>query len=395
MSDRLLLSPPHLAGEEAKVVLDALESGWIAPAGPHLDAFEAEVADLAGRRHGVALSSGTAALHLALLALGVGRDDQVLVPTLTFAATANAVCHAGATPVFIDVDPDSWNLDVGLVEAELALRARLGHRMPAAIVTVDLYGRVADHTRLAPIAERYGVPVIEDAAEALGATHAGRPAGSFGTASVFSFNGNKIITTSGGGMLVTDDTRIADRVRHLSTQAREPARHYEHRDVGFNHRLSNVLAALGRAQLPSLDERVARRRAINARYRERLSHVDAVGFPPVDPDGVETHWLTCLTIDQRHTDATRDSVIDALEAADVESRPVWKPMHLQPVFRDHPVVGGQTAQRLFDTGLCLPSGSQMQDADVDRVASIVEAAVESPPPIPPARIEAVATGGRP
>jgi dTDP-4-amino-4,6-dideoxygalactose transaminase len=371
VSFRILLSPPHLDGDEQVLLLDALASNWIAPLGPHVDAFEQELAEYAGRAAAVALSSGTAALHLALLALGVERGDDVLVPTLTFAATANAVCYVGANPVFVDADPQTWNLDVERVSAELQARARAGRRQPAAIVAVDLYGRCADYTALTPVAEHYGVPIVADAAEALGATHGGRPAGAFGQAAVFSFNGNKIITTSGGGMLVTDDLRMADRVRHLATQAREPAPHYEHVEVGYNYRLSNLLAALGRAQFARLDAKVDRRRAINARYRSRLSSVPGVIFPPVGSDERPTWWLTCLTVDSSETGRSRDSVIEALSTRGIEARPVWKPMHLQPVFAAAETIGGRVAGDLFERGLCLPSGSSLTDEDVDEIVATV------------------------
>jgi dTDP-4-amino-4,6-dideoxygalactose transaminase len=371
MSFRILLSPPDVGEAEREALLAAFDSGWIAPVGPDLDAFEAEVAARVDRRYAVGLASGTAALQLALLTMNVGRGDEVLVPTLTFAATANAVAHAGATPVFVDAAADSWNLDVDLVADELARRAAVGEPLPAAIVPVDLYGRCADYTRLLPLAAEHGIPVLADAAEALGATHAGRPAGAFGEAAVFSFNGNKIITTSGGGMLVTDDAGLAARVRHLATQAREPARHYEHHEVGFNHRLSNLLAAVGRGQLRELDTKVARRRAINARYRGQLTDLPGLRFAPGDPDGEPTCWLTCFTLDPAVATADRDMVLDALAEADIEGRPVWKPMHLQPVYADARVIGGKVAEALFHSGVCLPSGSTLTDEEVDEVAAVV------------------------
>jgi dTDP-4-amino-4,6-dideoxygalactose transaminase len=371
VSFRIYLSPPDVGEEERRRLLEAFDSGWIAPVGPDLDAFESELAERAGRRYAVALSSGTAALHLGLLTLGVGPGDEVLVPTLTFAATANAVVYTGATPVFVDADPETWNLDLGLVEQELERRARDGVPQLKAIIPVDLYGRCVDYTRLVPLAERYDVPLLEDAAEALGATHAGKPAGSFGDAAVFSFNGNKVITTSGGGMFVTDDEAIAKRVRHLATQAREPAVHYEHRDVGFNYRLSNLLAALGRGQLAGLDAKVARRTAINARYREGLADLPGFDFAPEDPSGEPTHWLTCLTIDPDHAGFDRNDVIAALGQAGIEARPVWKPMHLQPAFEGRPTRGGDVAAQLFDAGLCLPSGSGLSDDEVDEIVDLV------------------------
>ena len=355
----VLLSAPEVGTAERQALLAAFDGGWIAPAGPDLAAFEDDLALATARTYTVGLASGTSALHLGLLALGVGPWDDVLVPTLTFVATANAVMHAGATPVFVDCD-DTWTIDVDLVEQELDRRARAGERAPAAIVPVDLYGRCADHDRLAAVASRHDVPILVDAAEALGARYRGRPAGSQGVAAALSFNGNKIITTSGGGALVTDDEALAARVRHLATQARELVLHYEHRDVGFNHRLSNLLAALGRPQVADLAGRVVRRRAVAAAYRTALAGAPGVVFMP-EPDveesakgTVPTWWLTCLTLEPGVARCDRDGLIAALAARGVESRPVWKPMHLQPVYRDHRVLGGERAARLFETGVTLP-----------------------------------------
>ncbi|MFA9432855.1 DegT/DnrJ/EryC1/StrS family aminotransferase [Egicoccus sp. AB-alg2] len=370
MTFRTYLSPPDVGEAERERLLAAFDSGWIAPVGPDLDAFEAELAERVERRHAVALSSGTAALHLGLLALGVGTGDEVLVPTLTFAATANAVVYTGATPVFVDADPSTWNIDLKLVEDELARRRRNGVPQVKAIVPVDLYGRCVDYTRLVPLAADFGVPVLADAAEALGASHAGRPAGAFGRAAVFSFNGNKIITTSGGGMLVTDDEEVARRVRHLATQAREPVTHYEHRDVGFNYRLSNLLAALGRAQLAGLDAKLARRREINQTYRQYLGSLPGVAFAPCDPNGEPNNWLTCLTVQPRGA-RHRDAVIEALVVSGIEARPLWKPMHLQPAYKGAASIGGSFAERLSDTGLCLPSGSSMTDLQLAEVIEVV------------------------
>jgi dTDP-4-amino-4,6-dideoxygalactose transaminase len=302
---RIYLSPPDVGPDERAMLLDAFDSNWIAPLGPHVDAFEREVADKVGAGHAVALSSGTAALHLALLLAGVGPGDRVLCSTLTFVASANPIVYLGAEPVFVDADPETWNLDVDLVEEELAAAARRGERY-AALVAVDLYGRCCDYDRLVPLCEEYGVPLIEDAAEAMGATYRGRAAGTFGLAGVYSFNGNKIMTTSGGGMLVTDDAELARRARHLASQAREPAPHYEHVEVGYNYRLSNLLAAVGRAQLAHLDEKVARRREIRARYREALGDLPGVSFHGVDDDGSNA-WLTVLTIDPEVAGVDRES----------------------------------------------------------------------------------------
>jgi len=365
------LSPPHLDGNEAAYVADALASGWVAPAGPYLARFEEVVAERCGVAHAVAVSSGTAALHLALLAHGIGPGDEVLVPTLTFAASANAVVHAGATPVFVDADAATWQVDPTLVSRVLAQRADAGRRIRA-VMSVDLYGQCADADALAEACRPHGVPLVEDAAEALGATYHGRPAGSLAPIGVFSFNGNKIITTSGGGMLVSDDEAVVARARHLATQAREDAPHYEHREIGFNYRMSNLLAALGRAQLRSLPERVARRRAIKARYRAALDDDRGITFMPDAPSGEPTNWLTVAQIDPDRFGATTDDIRLALEAEDIESRPAWKPLHCQPVFAGRPAIGGTVAERIFERGLCLPSGSSLTDDEVDRVVAIVQ-----------------------
>jgi pyridoxal phosphate-dependent aminotransferase EpsN len=319
--------------------------------------------------YAVALSSGTAALHLALAVLGVGAGDEVWCSTLTFAATANAVRYLGATPVFVDSDRASWNMDPGLLAEALDEAARRG-ALPKAVIAVDLYGQCADLEPIAAACRRHGVALVEDAAEALGATYHGRPAGSIGDLSILSFNGNKIITTSGGGMLLGRDKALVDRARYLATQAREPARHYEHTTVGYNSRLSNLLAAVGRAQLADLGRRVAARRATNAYYRERLA-LPGWSFMPEAPFGRATFWLTCATIDRASFGADRDAVIDALAAADIEARPVWKPMHLQPVFAGFRRIGGGVAEHLFADGICLPSGSNLTDADRERVVACV------------------------
>jgi dTDP-4-amino-4,6-dideoxygalactose transaminase len=371
---RLFLSPPDVGAAERALLLDAFDSNWIAPLGPHVDAFEREFATFVGVEHAAALSSGTAGLQLALLLLGVGPGDDVLVPTLTFVATANAVMYVGARPVFLDSETATWNLDPALLAEELAERARNG-RLPAAVVGVDLYGQCADWDPILESCASHGVPVIEDAAEALGATYRGRAAGGFGALGVFSFNGNKIMTTSGGGMLVADDPVLIARARHLATQAREPAPHYEHREMGFNHRMSNLLAAVGRGQLQGLPGKIARRRAIKQRYRDALDERRGIGFMPDAPEGVPTNWLTVITLDETRFGASPTVVREHLDSLDIEARPAWKPMHLQPLFAGAPVRGGAVAEAIFRTGLCLPSGSAMTDADVDRVvAGVLEAA---------------------
>ena len=368
---RIFLSPPEVGPLERQMLLEAFDSNWIAPTGPDLDAFEREVAERAGVEHGVALSSGTAALHLALLLAGVEAGDEVLVPSLTFIASASAVTYTGARPVFVDCSPDSWNLDPALVEEALIKRAAIGRR-PAAVVTVDLYGETADYLALEALCHEFEVPLIEDSAEALGSTHRGRAAGSFGAAGIFSFNGNKIITTSGGGMLVTASQRWAERARHLANQAREPFSHYEHVVVGYNYRLSNLLAALGRAQLRGLTSRITRREHIDAAYRKGLADLPGISFMPLTEAGTSNHWLTCILIDPEVFGSDREHVRLALEEADIESRPVWKPMHLQPAFAGFDLIGPGHCARIFDRGLCLPTGSALSSTEQNRIIAIIK-----------------------
>jgi dTDP-4-amino-4,6-dideoxygalactose transaminase len=359
------LSPPHIGAQERELLNDALDSNWVAPLGPHVDAFERELAAYCGRRHAVALSSGTAALHLALLALGVTPGDEVVTSTLTFVATANAITYCGATPIFVDSSPDDWNMDPSLLAEAMEDRQK-DNRPVRAVVAVDLYGQCADYPSLLSTCRTFDVPMVEDAAEALGGSRGGR-AGSFGEVAALSFNGNKIITTSGGGMLLTDRSDIAERARHLSTQARLPFAHYEHDAVGYNYRLSNLLAALGRGQLAWLDDRVARKRAINLRYRAALGETPGIKFLPLANDGDWNAWLTCLLVDPAQFGCDRDHLLTALEHVNIEARPTWKPMHLQTVYAGAPIYGGGVAESIFRDGICLPSGSAMSDDDVDRV----------------------------
>jgi pyridoxal phosphate-dependent aminotransferase EpsN len=364
---RIYLSPPELAGSELILLRDAFESNWIAPLGPHVDAFEAELAARVHQPYAVALSSGTAALHLALETLGAGPGDEVWCSTLTFAATANAIRYVGATPVFIDSDRRTWNMDPDLLAQALDDAARRG-ALPRAVIAVDLYGQIADLDPIAAACRRHGVPLVEDAAEALGATYRGRPAGSFGDLATLSFNGNKIITTSGGGMLLGRERVWIERARYLATQARSPTRHYEHEAVGYNYRLSNLLAAVGRAQLTDLDRRIAARRATNRAYRVALGGVPGWSFMPDAPGRRSTWWLTCATVTDH---AVREAILDHLALHEIEARPIWKPMHLQPVFRGCRAIGGAVSEDLFDRGLCLPSGSSLTPADRERVISTI------------------------
>jgi dTDP-4-amino-4,6-dideoxygalactose transaminase len=370
MTKRIFLSPPHLSGREPEFIAAAIESNWIAPLGPMVDAFEKEVCEYIGIGHGVALSSGTAALHLAILIAGVQRGDDVLCATLTFSATANAIAYAGGRPVFIDCDRASWNLDPDLLQEELLSRAASGRRT-AAVIAVDLYGQCADYDRIEEICRNYGIPLIEDSAEALGATYKDKKAGTFGKMAVLSFNGNKIITTSGGGMLVSMDKALINKGRFLATQARDPAPHYQHSTIGYNYRMSNVLAALGRGQLLAIDERISARRKAFDYYRNGLRETNGIRFMPEASYGIGNRWLTCILIEPQEFGATREEVRLALEADEIESRPIWKPMHMQPVFRDCHKRGGEVAEEIFTKGLCLPSGSSLSHADQDRVIEII------------------------
>lgn len=349
-----------------------------AAAGPDLDAFETEVAAAVGVDHAVGLASGTAALHLGLLGLGVRPGDVVITSTFTFAATANAIIYCGARPVFVDCDPQTGTMDPELL-AQALQETRTGWERVGAIVPVDMFGKAADYTRILPIARAHGVPVLADAAEALGARHAGRPAGAWGEAAALSFNGNKIMTTSGGGMLVTDDGDLAARARHLSTQARQPVAHYEHHDVGFNYRLSNLLAALGRAQLLRLDSMIARRHAIRRRYAALFAEVQGTRILGSTGDDEDNAWLTPLVVDPEVTGWDAHELGARLARSAIESRPLWKPMHLQPVFGDAQVYETGAAERLFAHGLALPSGSVLHDAVVDRVIGEIRAFLEEVP----------------
>ena len=359
-----------MSGLEMQYVQEAFDSNWIAPLGPHVDAFEQEFAAKVGAKHALALSAGTAAIHLALIHLGVGPGDEVIVSTLTFAASANPVVYLGAKPIFIDSERTSWNMDPDLLADTLARKARQG-KLPRAVILVHLYGQTADIDRILAICNQYDVPLIEDAAEALGAHYKGRSPGVFGKAGIFSFNGNKIITTSGGGMLVSDDAELIAHARKLATQARDPAPHYQHSEIGYNYRLSNVLAGIGRGQLQALNERVRRKREIFESYRRALADLPGIDFMPEAPWGLHNRWLTVNTVDPARFGADREAIRLALEAENIESRPLWKPMHLQPVFAECERVGGRVSEDLFARGLCLPSGTAMSAADQKRVVEVL------------------------
>ncbi|MBK8448470.1 MAG: aminotransferase class I/II-fold pyridoxal phosphate-dependent enzyme [Micropruina sp.] len=369
MPERVYLSPPDVGELEERYLIAAVRSGWIAPLGPEVDAFERELAEYCGRKHCVALSSGTAALHLGLLTLGVGPGDVVITSTMTFAATANAIVYTGAEPYFVDSD-SSGNMNPDLLVEALDDLAAQG-TTPAAILPVDLLGKVADHDRIDVIAAARGIPVLSDAAESLGAKRGGRTAASFGVAAVVSFNGNKVMTTSGGGAVLTDDEEFAKHVRYLATQARQPVTHYEHTDIGYNYRMSNLLAALGRAQLTRLDAMIERRRAMRIRYQELFGDVPGVSVFGTPEDHEDNCWLTAILVDEKTAGWSTADLTSALTAENVESRPLWKPMHLQPVFAGARRRIDGTSQRLFETGLTLPSGSALSDRRRERALAVV------------------------
>lgn len=375
---RIYLSPPHMGGNEIKYIQEAFDTNWIAPAGPNITAFEEEICDYVDIKHALALSSGTSGIHLALKYLGVKTGDYVFCSTLTFAASCNPIMYEKAIPVFIDSEPNTWNMSPDALERAFEW-AKKENKMPKAVVIVDLYGQSADYEKLLPICKHYKVPVVEDAAEALGATYKGKKCGTFGKIGVFSFNGNKIITTSGGGMAVSNDKKAIDKMRFWSTQAREPVRHYEHKEIGYNYRMSNICAGIGRGQLEVLDDRIPIRKKTYERYKQGFSDLPTT-MMPVYEKGDPNYWLSVITID-KNSKVKPEDIIIALEENNIESRPVWKPMHMQPIYRDFPFFPNtkectntdydSVSQDLFERGICLPSGTAMTDEDLDRVIEIV------------------------
>lgn len=380
MSDRIFLSSPDVTEAEEAALLRALHSGWVAPLGPEVDAFEMELAALTDRKHAVALSSGTAALHLALLEAGVQPDTYVLTSSMTFAATANAIVYCGATPVFVDSD-ETGNISTDLLAHALMDQLRKGHTV-SAILPVDLIGKIADLDEVASLAAQHNVPMVVDAAESLGATRNGRPAGSWGHGAILSFNGNKIITTSGGGAYLTNERSAAERVRYLATQARQPVIHYEHHDIGYNYRLSNLLAGFGRAQLKRLPKMMDRRRQWRIAYRELFAPVRGVEIFGGD-DGVEdsdnhdNFWLTSVVVNSTDAGWTTADLMEHLAARNIESRPLWKPMHLQPVFQGIEAYLNGNSERFFRSGISLPSGSALTDAQFKRVTDAITSFLET------------------
>ena len=365
---RILLSPPDTGKLEKEFIARALESGWAAPSGPDLDAFESEVALLCSRKFALGVSSGTAALHLALIALGVKPGNAVISSTMTFVATANAISYAGAVPVFVDSDSLTGNISVPLLEKAIASVLLSGRRI-GAVLPVDFLGKTVDYTAIRELCEKHGIPVLADAAESLGASHRGKPAGSFGDAAIVSFNGNKIATTSGGGMVLTDDESLAKRVRFLATQAREPVVHYEHRELGYNYRLSNILAALGRAQIQRLPEMIDQRRANRQKYRELFQSVWGVEVFGGD-DEEDNCWLSSIVVSEE-LPWTAAELSEFLEGKNIESRPLWKPMHLQPLYQHCEAYVDGSSESLFRTGVALPSGSNLSDEQWDRIESAI------------------------
>lgn len=370
MNKRIYLSPPHMSGNEMKYIQEAFDTNWIAPLGSNVDAFEQELSSYIGAKHGLALSSGTAGIHLALRCFGVGSGDYVFCSSLTFAGSCNPIMYQHAIPVFIDSEPESWNMSPEALDRAFYW-AKKENKMPKAVIIVDLYGQSADYERLLPICEHYGVPVIEDAAEALGATFRGGKCGTFGHIGVFSFNGNKIITTSGGGMVVSDNEETIKKMRFWATQAREPELHYEHKEVGYNYRMSNICAGIGRGQLEALSDKMAVKKEIRRTYEEDMKELP-VKFMSVFEKGEPNYWLTAMTFNEACKVTSKDIIV-ALDKKNIESRPVWKPMHMQPVFKECPYFAhaGDVSADLFERGMCLPSGVGMTKIEQQRITSLL------------------------
>jgi dTDP-4-amino-4,6-dideoxygalactose transaminase len=368
---RIYLSCPHMSGEEMKYIKKAFDQNWVSPLGPNVDAFEESLASYCSVKYVAALSSGTAAIHLALVILGVERGDTVIASSFTFSATINPIIYQGALPILIDSEPETWNMDPEMLEKAIKDQLRKGKK-PKAIIPVHLYGMPANMTQIMIIAERYEIPVIEDAAEALGSRFIGRSAGSFGKMGVLSFNGNKVITTSGGGALISNNRDMVERARFYATQARDKAPHYQHSQIGYNYRMSNILAGIGCGQMEVIESRVQRRRDTFFYYKENLKEYDCIKFlEEPDESYFSNHWLTTILIDQTKTSLSREVLQKELEKDNFETRPLWKPMHLQPVFSNYPAYLNGVSEKLFANGLCLPSGSNMSDADRERVLNSI------------------------
>lgn len=372
---RIYLSAPHMSGHEQDYIKEAFETNWIAPLGPNVDAFEQAMVEYSGAKAAAALSAGTAAIHLAFILLDVKPGDTVFCSSLTFSASANPICYQGATPVFIDCDEDTWTMSPVALERAFQAAVAKG-KMPKAVIVVNLYGQSCDMEPILEIAERYNVPVVEDAAESLGSTYKGKKCGTLGKFGIYSFNGNKIITTSGGGMLIGDDKELIEKARFYATQSREPARYYQHEKLGYNYRMSNIVAGIGRAQIKVLKDRVARKREVFAKYKKELAGLEGLSFMEDAPYGTSNKWLTVIRIDPTISPVKPLEIMETLEKENIESRPVWKPMHLQPVFARCNFYakedGQDISKMLFEQGVCMPSGTQMTEEEQDRVIDIVK-----------------------
>ena len=380
---KIWLSSPNMGENELKYVEEAFDTNWIAPLGPNVDQFEIEMSNYLGIRYGAALSSGTAAIHLALIILGVKSEDEVLCQSFTFSATANPIVYQDAKPIFIDSEKDTWNIDPVLLEKAIKDRIEKVGKKPKAVMIVHLYGQSAKVNEISEICNRYEIPLIEDAAEALGSSFNGRKLGTFGDIGILSFNGNKIITTSGGGMLVSYNEEHIKKAKFLATQARDDAPHYEHSQIGYNYRMSNILAGIGRGQLEILENRVAQKRKIFQRYYDELGMIDGIEFQPELQNSIGNRWLTAIIIDPIKIGKTREDIRLELLKHNIESRPLWKPMHLQPVFNDYESYTNGVSEELFKDGLCLPSDTNMTDEDQDRVISIIKNTVGNSPAVVP------------
>jgi len=379
-SQKIWLSTPHMGGAEINYVNEAFESNWISPVGPNITAFEDELVKYNGVGYCAALSSGTAAIHLALIILGINRDDEVICSTFTFSGSCNPIAYLGATPVFVDSERETWNMDPELLELAIKDRIAKTGRCPKAVILVHLYGMPAKLEEILAITRQYEIPLIEDAAEAIGSKYQDRKLGSFGALGIYSFNGNKIITTSGGGALVSSNELWIQKARFLATQAREPAPHYQHEEIGYNYRMSNICAGIGRGQLQVLDERVRQRRANFQHYKEALDGVKGISFTEENLHGFSNRWLTTIVIDPIKVGVTREDIRCGLQDENIETRPLWKPMHLQPVFKDAPAYTSGVSEELFDQGLCLPSGSNLTKEDLGSVTDSIISMVHSAKP---------------
>ena len=372
---RIYLSPPDINQQDRSAVESAFDSGWVAPVGPDLDAFEAEVAIRVDRSYACAVNSGTSALHLALLSLGIQPGDRVICPSLTFAGCAFPITYCGAEPIFVDSESDTWNMDPNLLKSAIETSLAEGNK-PKAVIVVQIYGQCAKMDPILALCNEHQITLIEDAAESMGASYKGKPAGSFGDLSFLSFNGNKIITTSGGGMLLGNDQALIEKARYLSQQAREPVLHYEHKAIGYNYRLSNLLAALGRSQLADLDRRIAIRKKHFEAYTQSIGELPGISFMPISSEGSPNYWLSCMIIDRTQSKVSRDELISICHNASIEVRPTWKPLHMQKVFQEKQMFGGAVSESLFHDGLCLPSGSNLTNEDREKVISTLSSALK-------------------